>query len=416
MAITENWVEVPEKYFYTKDLGEIYLSYKKQYYKSGTFNPNVINSDLMVALSESMDFNTPAKPDTIIAELKECYIVREYYRKLFEVDSKITIDKSKAVEGLKEMSDSITHLLVDSTKAQEYKHGESVYKYNLMLEERIKKGIQLKGYASSLPDLDLTISGWEKGKVYLVSGLEKLGKSRFVRMLISKWLKDGYGCAMFLLEENADAVHECILGERCRVNTQLMGTKNLSYDNLRKILVESQAYMNDPLYVSNKSGINPQYIKSSIQQQKIKLKSVDKELVFVIIDYIQRMQHKGNGKHEETENIASELANIARDENVCMIEVSQLTSQAEKVKGLPLHTQIRFGKVFKEAASCIITFDDPARMKKKDPEEKEVKEYKTILAHIIQREGVSDVTIELMAELQYSSFSNYRKNEEEQTI
>ena len=89
-----------------------------------------------------------------------------------------------------------------------------------------------------------------------------------------------------------------------------------------------------------------------------------------------------------------------------MIQISQVNASAEKTKGLPLHTQIRFGKVFKEAASCIITFDDPERQGKGDDFNPD-RGYKTLNAHIIQRRGLSNVTIGIRSELQYSRFDNF---------
>ena len=297
--------------------------------------------------------------------------------------------------------------MVDIDESKEYNHQQSVYDYMIYLEESKKTGRIIKGESSFLPDLDNIISGWETGKCYLISGLEKLGKSRFVRALASHWLKKNFGVCFFMLEEDATAIHECLLANRTLVNTEVFGTSEIEGRELNKVLSAANNYMGEPMYISTKSKITPMQVKVIIQRQKIKMKKAGSELKFCIIDYIQRMEGEGEG-HAKMEYIASELANIARDENICMIEISQMSSSAEKNKSIPLHTQLRFGKVFKEAAKCIITFDDPGRNKTEESNDdgfcEPQSDYKILLAHIIQRGGVSYITIPIRAQLQFSTF------------
>jgi replicative DNA helicase len=136
------------------------------------------------------------------------------------------------------------------------------------------------------------------------------------------------------------------------------------------------------------------------------------EVMFVAIDFIQNMTGIGEGMHEQTQYIAGELAAIATEENVCLIEISQLTSKAGREKGTEQHNYIRFGKVFQEAADCIITLTDPARSSKKKKKQEEdedfdvpeEKDYTKMIAHVVQRNGLSNIRIPIIAQLQYSSF------------
>jgi replicative DNA helicase len=297
---------------------------------------------------------------------------------------------------------------------KEYDHHKSVHEYLKRIEDAKINKRTIRGYTSNMPDLDKMISGWEKGKVYLISGLEKLGKSRFVRSLVSHWLGDNHGVSMFMLEEDETAIHECILANRCTINTDVLETVNMTHENIVKVFEEANLrYMNDPLFISIKSGTDPMYIKTMIQRQKSKLKKQGKELIFVVVDYLQRMSGEGEG-HAKMEYIASKLADITRDENVCMLEISQMSAAAEKTRGVPLHTQLRYGKAFKEAANCIITFDDPERMGKKEDDGFYVDEgCKTLMAHIIQRKGLSNITMPIRAQLQYSKFNDSVKGSDE---
>ncbi len=401
------FIDVPESFIHGTERNKLYKVYRDQYYDSGALMTHNVPLELAVCLSECSEWATPAKPDNLIKELKKYHILRELYTNVARMDNVLRDDPKKILPEVNKLSSAISASITDVEASQEYNHAESVYKYMEKIEYAQKHGKEFRGIKSHLPDLDNIISGWIPGLSYLISGLEKIGKSRFVRNLISTWLNQNYGCCVFVLEEDAEAIHECILACRAGVDSSVFGTSNMGDEALKKICMKSGEYGTQPMYISTKSNINPQYIKSTVQRQKIKMKKTGHQLTFVVIDYIQRMSGEGNGRHEQTENIASELGDIARDENVCLIEISQMSASAEKTKNIPLHTMIRFGKVFKEAASVIITFDDPERMgKKEDDDNMLLPESRKIIAHIIQRGGIGDVTIPLRAQLQYSQFND----------
>lgn len=404
------FVDVPDSFIHGTERNKLYKVYKDQYFDSGAIMTYNIPLELAACLSECSEFATPAKPDNLIKELKKYHILRELYTKFARTDNVLREDPKKILPEINKLSSAITSLITEVEESQEYNHVESVYKYIEKLEYAQKHGKEFKGIKSHLPDLDSIISGWIPGLSYLISGLEKIGKSRFVRNLVSTWLNQNYGCCIFMLEEDAEAIHECVLACRAGVNSSVFGTSNMGDEALKKICEKGAKYGMQPLYISTKSNITPQYVKSTVQRQKIKMKNNGHDLTFVVIDYIQRMSAEGDGRHEQTENIASQLGDMARDENVCLIEISQMSASAEKTKNIPLHTMIRFGKVFKEVASVIITFDDPERRGKKDEDDNDMlPESKKIIAHIMQRAGIGDVTIPLRAQLQYSQFNNVIK-------
>ncbi len=406
MCAKNEYVEIPDDYFFDSEILSIYKSFQRQYFNNGSFNSILVKEDQQLLLAECMEMMTHPKPDSVILELKKYWRIRELYKIIGSVHNLVTENVDNIDEALELLNKRNTELLLSQTQ-HKYDHEQSVYNFTLKLEEAMKTGRTLRGYKSHLPDLDRIISGWETGKLYLLSGLEKLGKSRFTRNLFSTWLNDNHGCLACILEEQPEDYHECILAARTGINTDIMGTTNLSTQNMNRICTHSMNYMKQKLYVFNKSSMTPNDIRAIIRSQKIVFKKDGVDLLFVVVDYIQRMSIQGKyQKNEEMELIASELANIAKDENVCLIAVSQMGAGAEKSKGIPLHAQLRYGKTFKEAAGCIITFDDPERRGDSD-NSSDMPDVKKIIANIIQRKGASNVNIDIRAQLQYSRFENY---------
>jgi replicative DNA helicase len=125
---------------------------------------------------------------------------------------------------------------------------------------------------------------------------------------------------------------------------------------------------------------------------------------FVVVDYIQRMRIHGMEKRvNEVERCAIDLADIGRDQNVIMIVLSQLAGAAENKNATdkaPIYSFFKESQAIIESADVVIALDNPERGEAKTGKETSTK----LKAVILQRDGASDVEIDLSAELQYSRF------------
>lgn len=288
-----------------------------------------------------------------------------------------------------------------------YDHKKSVEETVTEIGAAKDRAGALKGIKSMMPDIDRKINGWQHGLFYVIGGLKKTGKSRFVLSLASHWLKQGLGGIMFSLEMGTQKIHQCVFANRARVNTAVMGTGSITEQEYRKIVDEVNMYLNEHFYISKKSGISPDEMKIIIANVKT-LWPVD----FIIVDYIQRMKAKAESRTKEVERCALDLADIARDENVIMIALSQLSGEAEKHTGeRAVYQYLKESQAILESADCGIMLYDKNRgildNYKPDLNSKE------IVAQIIQRDGESDISFILNAQLQYSFFGCSEKKHED---
>ena len=124
---------------------------------------------------------------------------------------------------------------------------------------------------------------------------------------------------------------------------------------------------------------------------------------FVIVDYIQRMHVAGaESRTKEVERCANELADIARDEQVVMVIISQLSAEAEKITFVqssasrgkahaPIYAFFKESGAIIEACDAAVALVDPARGTPFDTEA----DSKELEAIILQREGATDVFIKV---------------------
>jgi replicative DNA helicase len=315
--------------------------------------------------------------------------------------------------GLSEMKDefeaclSYAYGLQKSVLEIDYNHAESISDTISEIGKAKDRQGALKGITSGLPDIDRKINGWQHGLFYVFGGLKKTGKSRFVLSLASHWLKRGCGGIMFSLEMGPQKIHQCIFANREKVNTAVMGTASISQDEFMRISQEANSYQKEHFFISKKSGISPEEIREVIKIVKARW-PVD----FIIVDYIQRMKAKAESRTKEVERCALELADIARDENVIMIALSQLSGEAEKHQGeKAIYSYLKESQAILESADCGIMLFDKNRGVMNDGFEL-TKDSKEIVAQIIQRDGESDISFVLNAQLQYAFFGcSDRKHE-----
>lgn len=294
---------------------------------------------------------------------------------------------------------SYVYGLQKSTLDMNYDHKQSVEDAVLAIAEAKERKGALKGVSSPMPDIDKKINGWQRGLFYVIGGLKKTGKSRFVLSLANHWLKNGLGGIIFSLEMGTRQIHQCVFANRARVNSAVMGTGSITNDEFQRITDEVSKYQTEKLYISNKSAISPDEIKAIITSVKTRW-PVD----FVVVDYIQRMRVKAESRTKEVERCALDLADMARDEGVIMLALTQLAGSAEKATGdKAVYEYVKESQAIVEAADCALMLFDKNRGIMQDgyglP-----RDSKEIIAQIIQRDGESDISFKLNAQLQYSFF------------
>jgi len=393
MAYENQYVELPEECFYNSNTRKCYVAIKSQYLKNASIEINTLPDYVKEMILEIGDMNYPRNISLITEDLLNNLRLRNIAKIIIQSTNDITPENvsDRIGEITQQMSGLIT-----SNKI-EYEHGKSVASILEFCRDQKESDRQLIGISSGLENFDKHIGGFQKKKTYILGGMEKLGKSRFCTFLTSVWSKKKIGGMWFSMEMSENDIHECIIAHRSNINSALIGSPGIDSQDFRKMLKDSQPYINEPVSISTESSITPEYIREKIRAQKIIWHKKGFEVVYVVVDYIQRMVY-GDNQAKQLEDTAKRLSNIARDENIIMIVISQLSQAAESnVHKLSPHQFIKGSKGIREAADGIfVLYKDNDCCSK--AESKELKIY------IVQRKGQSNVFQKLEAQLQFSNF------------
>jgi replicative DNA helicase len=197
-------------------------------------------------------------------------------------------------------------------------------------------------------------------------------------------------------------IHTNLISNRQKVNTANVGTGRLSHEEYEKIVREAMAYREQNLIIDRRSAIDSLTVKNQI----IKYKRT-KPLNFVVIDYLQRMKGDGISRAQQIESCITQLADMGRDENIIMIALSQLSGSAEHKSDSPIYSFFKESQAIVEACDVALVLFDENRGSEKSANGHEIK------CTILQRDGISDYTVPLFAELQYSKFSDITKSQQD---
>jgi replicative DNA helicase len=300
-------------------------------------------------------------------------------------------------EIINNLSNGFMKITDKRVDAVDYDHYTSVCNFYEYVEKGLRNDKKIPGLRSPWQNMDYMTNGFQQGKVYVLGGLKKTGKTRFLMNLISAFLQDNEPGVMFSMEMQEKDLHACIIACRAGIDTADFGTAHIVNRDMEKLLDHVPTYAQENFYVSRKSAITPEFVRTVIRSRKQR-----QPVKWVAIDYIQRMTARGiHGKTDAMEYCATQLADIARDENVAMIELSQLSGEAETNKSdAPIYSLIKNSQAIIEAADVAIILNDPNRGKDVAAADGS----KEITALLLQRSGISDRWLRFRADLKYSRF------------
>jgi replicative DNA helicase len=195
--------------------------------------------------------------------------------------------------------------------------------YTQILED-IENRKDICGWSWGIPELDRVTGGIEKQKTYVIGGLKKTGKTRFMINTIHSLFKQDAVSLLFSLEMNAYSIQQLILSRFSGITTDLYRFK---IDHDPKKLVNTAGYLSehgDSILVVDVPGLNDWQIREYIRHSK--QRGVD----VVFVDYLQRISvPEQETRAYAIQALTGRIADLARQEDVAIIFLSQLAQRAE---------------------------------------------------------------------------------------
>ncbi len=200
------------------------------------------------------------------------------------------------------------------------------------LEELSKNKSGITGISSGFIDLDNRTGGFQKSNLIILAARPGMGKSALaINIATHVASKENKTVLVFNLEMSKTELAKRIISSESMINNDKLNKGTMGAPDWQKIAVTSGNLSEAKLFIDDTPGINMMEIRSRAR----KLKMERDDLSLIIIDYLQLIQPVGrkNGTREqEISEISRSLKVLAKELNVPVIALSQLSRSVEKAK------------------------------------------------------------------------------------
>ncbi len=271
-----------------------------------------------------------------------------------------------------------------------------------MIEAASKSGGAVTGIATGFLDLDYKTAGMQPSDLILVAARPSMGKTAFVLNIAQHVaFKDNKSVAIFSLEMSKEQLVNRLFSLESKVNSQSIRTGNMKDDEWERLVESADVIAKSKLIIDDTPSISMAELRSKCRKFKIEY-----DLQMIIIDYLQLMSGSGRteSRQQEISDISRSLKALARELNVPVIALSQLSRAVEqRPDHRPMLSDLRESGAIEQDADVVMFIyrDDYYN---KDTELKNVAEI--IIAK--QRNGAIG-TINLAWLPDYTQFANLAK-------
>jgi len=247
-------------------------------------------------------------------------------------------------------------------------------------------GKRITGLSTDYHQLDDLTSGLQPGELIVIAARPSVGKTAFALNLASNvGIRRGQPVAIFSLEMSRGALLMRLLSDHARIDAHKFRTGHLSHGDGGKITDSLRVLAEVPLWIDDSGA-------TTVVEMGAKCRRLmrDKGLSLVIIDYLQLVSARGrfNTRNEEVASITRGLKAMAKELNVPVVVLSQLTRAPEKDDRGPRLSDLRDSGAIEQDADVVMFIHRPKMFKEgATPEERG----ETELNIAKQRNGPTDM-------------------------
>ncbi|WP_047980147.1 replicative DNA helicase [Ornithinibacillus contaminans] len=185
------------------------------------------------------------------------------------------------------------------------------------------------GIPTGYRDLDKITSGFQRNDLIIIAARPSVGKTAFaLNIAQSVAVNTDENVAIFSLEMGADQLVQRILCAEGNIDAQRLRNGNLEADDWSKLTMAMGSLSNAGIYIDDTPGIRVSEIRSKCRRLK-----QEQGLGMILIDYLQLIQGSGKpgeNRQQEVSEISRSLKQLARELNVPLIALSQLSRGVEQ--------------------------------------------------------------------------------------
>jgi replicative DNA helicase len=231
---------------------------------------------------------------------------------------------------LVDRAEQVLFELSQEKATSEFSHIEALLKESFeRITQLYESGSDVTGVPSGFRDLDRITSGFQEGNLIVMAARPSMGKSALgLGVAANLAVRKELPVALFTLEMSKTEVTQRLMCSEAKVESQRLRTGKLAADDWPRLTAACDKLARAPLYVDDTGSITMMEIRSKARR----LKSKHPDLGLIVVDYLQLMTSGTTAENrvQEVSQISRSLKVLARDLDVPIIALSQLSRAVEQ--------------------------------------------------------------------------------------
>nr|WP_295669759.1 replicative DNA helicase [Sphingomonas sp.] len=254
-----------------------------------------------------------------------------------------------------------------------------------MAQRALNSGGHLSGITTGLDSVNSKIGGMHNSDLMILAGRPGMGKTSLATNIAfnaaQRYMRDradgmehaasmGAKVAFFSLEMSADQLATRILAEQARISSEALRMGKISRQEFNQLAAAAADLENLPLFIDDTAGLTIGGLHTRMRRLQ---RRHNNEIGLVIIDYLQLLtgsaKASGDGRVQEISEISRGLKTLAKDMNVPVMALSQLSRAVEqRVDKRPQLSDLReSGSIEQDADIVMFVFREDYYVAAKEP-------------------------------------------------
>ncbi len=309
-----------------------------------------------------------------ITELTNVIPSSANYKRYFEIVTRDSIlrdlmrGSSEIIDNCRQSTDKISSLAFAEKKIFDISQTadtSSMVKIDKVIPDVMTKLDQLandksafRGIPTKFKNLDAVLNGVHNSDLMILAARPAVGKTSLAMNIVENIALQGYSCAVFSLEMSKEQLVQRMICSVAEVSMSNAAKGRLSKSEWMKIAKAQKLLENTKIYIDDSSLITPHEMISMCRRLKAR-----NGLDFVMVDYIQLMtpdRSRGNeNRQNEITEISRNLKILAREINVPVLALSQLSRAVESEKRRPQLSDLRESGAIEQDADIVMFIHRP---------------------------------------------------------
>jgi replicative DNA helicase len=234
------------------------------------------------------------------------------------------------------------------------KNAKDFTEFKTVAHEMIKKietmqlsGNKIVGLDTGFARLNAISNGWHSPDLVIISARPATGKTAFALNLAVNLAKQNIPVAFFSLEMSTEQLAMRVISSMTGIYSNYLTKAEIHEGNWKTLLSTD---FNLPLYVDDTASLNLLDFKEKVRKAKKKW-----GIKAVFVDYLQLMTVYGKGNREqEISTISRTLKAMAKELDIPIIALAQLSRDVEKRNGEPRLSDLRESGAIEQDADIVI--------------------------------------------------------------